>query len=79
MIVASAVLVRAWVSTPNLFIKIPVISKNVELFADGVRFWPISRIKACCGEGEQELRWGYFRIGPYIELDRTYVYIALCL
>lgn len=55
---------RAWVSTPDLFAKIPVIFKKVEFLADEAILWPISRIKACCGEEKQELGWGYFHIGP---------------
>lgn len=39
-------------------------SKNVEFLADEAILWPISRIKACFGEGKQELRQGYFHIGP---------------
>lgn len=43
------------------------LKKSVEFFADEVRFWPISRMKACCGAGKQELGQGYFHIDPRIE------------
>ena len=43
-------------------------SKKVEFLADEAILWPISRIKACCGEEKQELGERYFYIDPCVEL-----------
>ena len=34
-------------------------SKNVELAATNLRFWPISPTKSCCGARKQELEQGW--------------------
>ena len=43
-------------------------SKKVEFLADEAILWPISRIKACCGEGKQELGDRHFYLDPCVEL-----------
>ena len=53
-----------WVSAPNLLKNFLPVSKSVELTANEARFWPISRIKACCSVGKRELAWDYFEIDP---------------
>lgn len=39
-------------------------SKKVEFWADEAILWPISHMKVCWGDENQELGWGYFHIDP---------------
>ena len=44
---------------PTCLLKFLPFSKNGELAATNLRFWPISPTKACYGAGKQELEQGW--------------------
>ena len=57
-----------WASSPTCYQKFLPFSKNVELTATNLLLRHISRSKACCGKGKQELCRDQFEIDPGISI-----------